>query len=127
MNVDINIVHRWINLLPIPEHTKPIVVVDGRHLTPQDILKEVQAGTELGIKAWNTEPVADESLLINRMMQTLSRYSLNEPLFLMLGSPSALTPAHIIEHINSGTLLGKRILSTEHRHLVYLHSLKRRA
>ena len=122
---------RWIRLLPSHERTQPALTVDGVQLTPEDMLREARAGTELGLKAqnlWESGALGTEDeLLIKRIENRLARYPPDKPLFHVLGTPNLLTPADILANVKAGTEAGVKWLDAEHRYLEYLDKLRERA
>jgi hypothetical protein len=119
---------RWINLLPPNDRTQPITVIDGKQLSPEDILREVQSGTEIGKKALQlfatTRFGTEEQLLVDRLKQRLARYPPDKPLFITLGNN--LTPQQAIAEVESRSAIGKRLLETERQYLKWTDSLKER-
>lgn len=121
---------RWISLLPSQERAQPVITVDNIMLTPEDMLREARAETELGRKAqylWEAGALGtEEELLIERVRRRLERYPSDKPLFFVLGAPSALTPRDILANIEQRTLSGQKFLQNERTYLKYLSSLKER-
>jgi len=121
---------RWIALLPAQDRTQPVITVDGQVLTPEDMLREARAGTELGRKAqalWEGRSLGtEEEMLVERVKSRLARYPPDKPIFRVLGAPNLLTPRDILANIEAGTELGKRWLQTEQTYLKYLDRLKER-
>jgi len=121
---------RWIELLPPQERHQPVLVVDGRSLTPEDMVREARAGTDLGRKAqalWEGGALGtEEEMLIERIKKRLARYPPDKPLFAVLGAPNLLTPRDILKNVEERTELGKKWIETERRYLKYLDKLKER-
>jgi hypothetical protein len=122
-------IERWVKLLPPQERTQPVISVDGTWLTPEQMLSEVRAGTELGRKAqayWETTGLGTEDeMLIERIKRRLSRYPQDKPLFITLSGK--LTPSQVIAEIEAGTPTGRQWIETERSYLKYLGGLKERA
>jgi len=121
---------RWITLLPSHERTQPVLVVNGTSLTPEGMLREARAGTELGIKAqrlWETGALGtEEEMLIERIKRRLARYPENKPIFHVLGTPNLLTPKDILANIEAKTPSGVKWLDSEQRYIKYLDKLRTR-
>jgi hypothetical protein len=119
-------VERWVRLLPSQERAQPIMSIDGVWLTPEQMLSEVRAGTELGRKAqayWETTGLGTEDeMLIERIKNRLSRYPQDKPLFITLNGK--LTPRQILAEIEAGTPIGRQWIETERSYLKYLGRLK---
>lgn len=121
---------RWVSMLPSQERTQPVLTVDGLMLTPEDMLREARAGTELGRKAqalWESGALGtEEEMLIKRIEKRLARYPPDKPLFVILGVPSKLTPNDIMTNIREKTETGKKWLQAERTYLRYLDRLRER-
>lgn len=121
---------RWIEMLPPQELTQPVLIVDGRSLTPLQMLSEAKGGTELGRKAqalWEGGALGtEEEMLIERIKKRLARYPADKPIFRVLGVPSALTPGDILANIEAKTETGKKWIQTERTYLNYLDRLRER-
>ncbi|MCD6148476.1 hypothetical protein J7J18_03830 [bacterium] len=119
---------RWLELLPPQERNQPCLSVDGVWLTPEDMLREAEAGSSLGRKAqmiWETKGLGtDEEMLKERIRRRLSRYPPDKPIFITLRGK--LTPRQILEEIESGTRLGKNWIETERAYLKVIGKLKER-
>lgn len=120
----------WIQLLPAQERIKPCLIVDGKQLTPMEMLREAQAGSELGRKAqalWEGGALGTaRELLVDRVKQMLSRYPQDKPIFHVLGAPNLLTPKDILANIEAGTKTGEKWLDNERRVLEYYDRLRER-
>lgn len=123
-------IERWVALLPSHERVQPVLTVDERMLTPEDMLREARAGTELGRKAqmlWEGSALGtSEQMLIERIKNRLARYPSDKPIFHVLGAPNFLTPKDILANIKEKTPEGKKWLDTERRYLEYLDRLRER-
>ena len=121
---------RWLSFLPPQERTQPVITVDGRMLTPDDMLREARAGTELGQKAqmlWEGSALGtEEELLVERIRKRLERYPSDKPLFFVLGAPSALTPRDVLKNVEERTTEGQKWLQSEKTYLKYLDELRKR-
>ena len=121
---------RWIRLLPPQERTQPVITVEGVMLTPEDLLREVRASTELGSKAqalWETGALGtEEEMLIERIKKRLARYPPDKAIFRVLGAPSGLTPRDILANVEAKTSEGERWLQSERTYLEYLDRLRER-
>jgi hypothetical protein len=121
-------VERWIRLLPPQERAQPIISVDGTWLTPEQMLSEIRADSELGRRAqeiWETMGLGtEEEMLVERIKNRLSRYPQDKPLFITLSGK--LTPSQVIAEIEAGTSIGRQWIETERSYLKYLGGLKER-
>lgn len=117
-------------MLPPQERIQPVITIDGQMLTPEDILREARAGTELGRKAqalWEGEALGtEEEMLVERVKRRLERYPEDKPLFYVLGAPNRLTPRDILANIEQKTAEGEKWLQSERTYLKYLGKLKER-
>lgn len=118
-------IERWLEVIPKQELNQPVMEVEGRRLTPIEILSEVKSGTELGKKAQAKLQVmglgTDEDLLKERLKSRLSRYPQNKPLFITVYGE--LTPRQLLSEVESGTKKGKEFLETESKYLNYIGNL----
>lgn len=121
-------IERWIALLPPQELDQPCVTVDGRHLTPRQMLSEARAGTELGRKAqekWERVGLGtEESLLTDRIKKRLERYPPDKPLFITMNG--TITPRQMMKEVEAGSEVGKKWVQTERSYLRYMDRLKER-
>jgi hypothetical protein len=119
-------VERWIARLPSQERNQPVLSVDGKWLTPMEMLSEVRANTEIGKKAqakWETLGLGtEEEMLVERLKSRLSRYPQDSPLFITINGK--LTPRQVLAEVDARTELGKEFLDAERRYLNYLGGLK---
>jgi len=119
-------IERWVAMLPPQERNQPVISVDGKWLTPIEMLTEVRSNTELGQKAqtkWETTGLGtDEEMLVERLRNRLSRYPQDTPLFITLSGK--LTPRQILAEVDARTKLGKDFLEDERRYLNYIGGLK---
>jgi len=121
---------RWIEMLPPQELTQPVLIVDGRSLTPLQMLSEAKEGTEIGRKAqtlWEGGAVGtEEEMLIERIKKRFARYPADKPIFRVLGTPSVLTPGDILANVEAKTETGKKWIRSERTYLHYLDRLRER-
>lgn len=121
-------IERWVNMLPRQELDQPCVSVEGKWLTPRQMLSEARAGTELGRKAqaiWERLGLGtDEELLVDRIRHRLDRYPPDKPLFITVAG--VLTPRQMIKEVEAGSDIGKRWIQTERSYLKYMDKLKER-
>ena len=121
-------IERWIAMLPSQELSKPCVTVDGKQLTPREMLSEARAGTEIGRKAqerWERIGLGTtEDLLTERIKRMLGRYPPDKPLFITVRG--TLTPRQMIKEVEARSVIGKKWIQTERSYLKYLDKLKER-
>lgn len=124
-----NGLERWLTMIPKQELNQPVVEVEGRRLTPVEVVNEVRQGTELGRKAKiMLETIGlgtEEDILVERLKNRFSRYPQNQPLFITLKRD--FTPAQLIAEVEGGTAMGKQLLEAESNYLKYIGSLMERA
>jgi len=121
-------IERWVSMLPRQELDQPCVSVDGRWLTPKQMLSEARAGTELGRKAqaiWERLGLGtDEEMLIERIKHRLERYSPDKPLFITVAG--VLTPRQMLAEVEARSDIGRTWIQTERSYLKYMDKLKER-
>lgn len=121
-------IERWIALLPPNEVDQPCITVDGRSLTPRQMLSEARAGTELGRKAqerWERVGLGtEESMLVERIKHRLERYPPDKPLFITMNG--TLTPKQMMSEVEARSKIGTNWLRTERSYLKYMDRLKER-
>lgn len=121
-------IERWIALLPPQELNQPCITVDGRSLTPRQMLSEARAGTELGKKAqqkWEQVGLGtEEEMLVERIKHRLERYPPDKPLFVTLNG--TLTPKQMMDEVKTRSKIGTKWLQTEYSYLRYIDRLKER-
>lgn len=116
----------WLNRLPSVDRDMPYLEVEGKMLTPRQMLSEAIAGTETGKLAqriWESGAVGtSDSLLAERVKQRLSRFPLDTPLFIVLGRTGRLTPRQVLESPD----YMREFEKTESQYMRYLAKLKER-
>ena len=121
---------RWIQVLPPVDRVIPFIEVDGTWLSPNDMLREARAGSEIGRKAqrlWESGLTGtDEKLLEERIRKRLETYPSDKPLFIVLGKPARRTPEDILRDVREKTKVGKGWIETERAYLKYLGGLQER-
>jgi len=129
----LEVIRRWFSKLPESERDLPIVIYNGIAYSPRAILYEVMRGTKVGkhlqgkVEAGELGTTSQEEyyLALLRLKQILSRYPPNKPILASLTYPPQLyTPQQLINAIERGTPLGKRLVNTEIQHMRYLLSLR---
>lgn len=120
----------WLKLLPVADRDSPIIEVDGRYLTPREMLSEARAGTSIGLLAqriWEGRVVTtDEALAVARIKKWLERYPPREPVVYILGGKGFLTREDIWEAVRARTPEGMKYIETELKYIEYLDKLKER-
>jgi len=129
--VTVEKLERWFNLLPRADRDLPFIVVEGKILTPREMLEEARGGTSLGLLAqrmWETRStVYEEKLVKERVKKWLARYPSDKPLYYTIGIKRQLTPRQIMQEVEKQTPIGKQIKEVEASYLKYLEELKKRA
>jgi len=119
----ITAIRRWIKKLPKAELRMPILEIEGKYLSPLDILREVEKGTRIGLLAQRMLEVSSpiEALIEERLRLFLKRYPPDKPLFITLGR--VYTPRQILREIELKTDVGLHWIETEKKYLEYLRGL----
>jgi len=121
--VTISKLRTWFNTIPDTDKNLPFIEVQGRFLTPRQMVSEAEANTPIGIEAqrrWEAGMVGTpDSLLEARVKERLARFPPDKPLFITLGGP-AKTPRDIL----TNPVEMARWKENERTYLKYLSGLK---
>jgi len=124
----ITAIRKWIKRLPKAELRMPILEVEGKYLSPLDILREAERGSRIGLLAQRMLEVSSplsglpiERLIEERLRLFLKRYPPDKPLFITLSR--TYTPRQILREIELKTEVGLHWIETEKKYLEYLRGL----
>lgn len=113
----------WLNAIPERDRGLPFIEVQGRMLTPRQMLSEAEAGTSIGVEAqrrWEAGVVGTpDSLLEERIRERLARFPPDKPLFITLGG-KPMTPSDVLTSPEAVA----RWKETERTYLKYLSGLR---
>lgn len=121
-------VRSWVNGLPVAERNLPLVVVDTIAYTPQEVLAEVEAGTELGAKlqskveasTYGTSRKLLEELAEVRWDKLLTERPVTIVRLTVPGMKAELTAEETMKEIRERTEYGKKLLEGEIRYIEHL-------
>jgi len=128
----LSVIRRWFGRLPPGERDMPLVVLDGRFFSPRDVLREVEAGTQLGARlrakvdagTLGTTEAELEQLPVERLRNVLSRYPPWKPVVVPISEGRAYTAADLLREVEARTPLGMRLIRAEIRHARWLLGLR---
>ena len=119
---------RWVKMLPARDRDLPSISIDGQWMSPNQLLREAEAGTEKGKKVLQTLSTShfgtDEEMLKERLRQRLANLPQDKPLFVTLNR--TYTPREVMQEVESGSRAGQQFIETERRYLKYTDRLKER-
>lgn len=121
-------VRSWVDGLPVAERNLPLVVVNSIAYTPQEILAEVEAGTELGAKlqskvessTYGTPQTILEALAETRLEKLLRERPVTIVRLVVPGEKPELTAEETIREVKERTELGRKLLEREIRYISHL-------
>ena len=117
----------WFKLLPTADRDIPYMVVLGRMLTPQQMLTEVEVGSELGSLAqrrWEEGTTTSVELLEERIKRMFEAWPPDTPL--IITPRKEYKPREILEMVKQRTRWGIFLLNVEEEYLKFLASLRER-
>ena len=108
-------IRKWVaDLSRIGEDTLPYTEIDGKVLTPRDILREVEANTPLGqkLRVLLGDPPLKLSynLLVKRFEERVKQ---GKALPIATIGGKILTPEQQLEEVKKGTRIGQQLLLAE--------------
>lgn len=121
----------WVKGLGEYERDLPLLVVDSKQYTPNQILSEMRAGTRIGMSLGSKLDLAktlitlDSAEYITLAKQRLIKLNTDRPITIMslsLARPKMSSQDMIIE-INQNTTVGKTMVNNELKHMKYIVSL----
>jgi len=124
---------KWVDKLPKGESEMPLIVREGKLYTPKQVLTEIKAKTDVGVKLQKEverlelKGEAIELLAVPRIKKRLEKKPLDEPYVYYVskeGLKSFYTPRDVIEAVDKKTDVGKRHIEDEKRYIRYLYGLR---
>lgn len=116
--MSIETVRTWINSLPRIERNQSLVICEGRAYTPNEILTEVQSGSELGKKLQGiverkefTDVEAKYALAVLRLRERMAQ--LPETFRFYGADGSSYSPSEMLEQIEKGSRVGRQFVESE--------------
>ncbi len=118
-------VRSWFNGLPKFERNLPLIILDSIAYSPNEVLSEVEAGTELGAKlqgrvearAYGTSLDLEMALAEKRIEMRLKRTPVTIFRLVPPGEKSELTAEEQLKAIRERTPLGMELLERERRYM----------
>lgn len=120
---------RFIKLCPQRDLTLPYLSIDGKWLSPMQVLTEIEKNSELGLICLQHLSSTEYDQLEQeahqyRIKVRLAHYPQNVPIIYTL--TKTFTPAEMIEEIEKGTPAGNQFIESERRYHMYLQDLMER-
>jgi hypothetical protein len=116
--MSIETVSAWINSLPRVERNQSLVICEGRAYTPNEILTEVQSGSELGKKLQGiverrefTDIEAKYALAVLRLRERMTQ--LPESFRFVAADGTSYSPAQMLAEIEKGSRIGRSFVEDE--------------
>ena len=112
----------WARKIPRIERDQPLLVVEGRAYTPNEVVAEVRSGTETGRKLASTieredfTDIVDEyGVAVERLRKRLG--DMPESMVVATLSGERYTPSEVRSQVDEGTSLGRALIAAEVSHI----------
>ena len=116
--MSIETVRTWINSLPRVERNQSLVICEGSAYTPNEILTEVQSGSELGKKLQGiverrefTDIEVKYALAVLRLRERMAQ--LPESFRFVVADGTGYSPADMLKEIEKGSRIGREFIESE--------------